>query len=74
MKHYLQLFINQRFWKQIDTTVDSTGTFDLKPAFDAITDPHTKIDFLDFAVRRPLDLTSIEIRPVTIPDPGTLKQ
>jgi hypothetical protein len=74
MKHYLQIFINQRFWKQIDTTVDSNGNYDLKPAFDAVNDPQTKTEFVAFAIRNPQELTSIEIRPVTIRDTERLKK
>jgi len=64
MKTTLQIFINQRFWKEVDTTVDATGYLDLTPAHNAILDAEKSSGFTGFAVRNPNELTSIEIRPV----------
>jgi hypothetical protein len=64
MKTTLQIFINQRFWKEVETTVDSKGYLDLTPAHSAITDAETTGSFSIFAIRNPKELTSIEIRPV----------
>ncbi len=64
MKTTLQIFINQRFWKEIDTTSDATGYLDLTPAHNAILDAGKTGEFISFAVRNPKELTSIEIRPV----------
>jgi hypothetical protein len=64
MKTTLQIFINQRFWKEVDTTVDATGYLDLTPVNTAVLDAEKSGAFTIFAVRNPNELTSIEIRPV----------
>ena len=55
----LQLFINQRLWKEVNTTVDANGNYDFAPAIAEITKAQQSSDFLQFAVRQPLDLVSI---------------
>jgi hypothetical protein len=64
MKTTLQIFINQRFWKELDTTLDEKGYPDLTPAHSAITDAQTTGGFSIFSIRNPKELTSIEIRPI----------
>jgi len=65
MKNTIQIFINQRFWKEIPATVDSTGVFDYAPALTQIQDALTTGNaFLIFNIRKPSDLVSIELRPV----------
>jgi hypothetical protein len=74
MKTTLQIFINQRFWKEVDTTIESSGYFDFEPAIQAIKDAELKNEFVVFAIRNPQELTSIEIRPLTIRDTERLKK
>lgn len=66
MKNYLQIFINQRFWKQVDTTVDTKGAYDFEPAVIAIKDAEAKNDFVLFGLRSPSEITSVEVRPLTV--------
>jgi hypothetical protein len=64
MKHTLQIFINNRFWKEVDSTVDAKGNYDFSPAITEVTNAQNTNAFLPLQIRRPLDLVSVEIRPV----------
>jgi|DEB19_MinimDraft_2_1074335.scaffolds.fasta_scaffold07033_3 hypothetical protein len=64
MKNTIQIFINQRFWKEIPATVDSTGNFDYAPALTQLEAALAAGTFTIFSIRKPNDLTSIELRPV----------
>lgn len=64
MKTTLQIFINQRFWKEVDTTLEPSGYLSFDPAFNALKDAEAKGEFTAFSIRNPKELTSIEIRPV----------
>jgi hypothetical protein len=64
MKTTLQIFINQRFWKEVDTMPEDSGYLSFEPAFTAIRDAESKGEFSAFAIRNPKELTSVEIRPV----------
>lgn len=64
MKNTLQIFINQRFWREIETTVASNGALDLEPAVVEISNGWTNGKMAAFGVTVPKELTSVEIRPV----------
>lgn len=64
MKNTIQIFINQRFWKEIPATVDPTGNFDYAPALTQLEAALAAGTFAIFSIRKPNDLTSIELRPV----------
>lgn len=74
MKTTLQIFINQRFWKEVDTTIEPSGYFNFEPAFQAVKDAEARNEFVAFAIRNPQELVSIEIRPVTTRDTERLKK
>jgi len=64
MKNTIQIFINQRFWKEIDATADNTGTLDMHPALNDVDTALSNGDFVIFGIRNPKDLTSVELRPL----------
>lgn len=69
----IKIFINQRFWKEVPATVDSTGMFDYAPALTEINRALMNNEFTVLSIRKPSELVSIELRPNTlVPKPHTI--
>ena len=64
MKNTLKIFINQRFWREIETTIAPNGALDLTPAVVEVSNGWTNGKMAAFGVPVPNELTSVEIRPV----------
>ena len=69
----IQIFINQRLWKEIPATVDKDGIFDYSPALTEVNTALANNSLSAIAIHSPKELVSIELRPNTlIPKPHSI--
>lgn len=62
----ITIIINQRFWKEVPTTVDQFGAYDWQPALTEVNNAVANNGFAFMSIRKPSELTSIELRPNTM--------
>lgn len=68
MKNTINIFINQRFWKEIPATFDASGSVDFRPALELVYDAVRNNQLAGFGIMYPTELASVEVRAVYIKD------